>query len=171
MSFMEDGLILAGMKPMAQLGDMHAASFKTDPKHLGFVLARYHFVARMLQGMEDVLELGSGDGTGARIVDPVVGTLWGVDREMPDRINGIGEFVRCDFVKDGIPNVGVEYWDAIYALDVLEHIAPIDEDRLLHNITEVLGPHGVCIIGMPSPRTRERCCTAWCARPGCADGP
>src|SRR5712672_4184330 len=44
--------------PSAQLGEMHAASFATDPKHLGFVLARYKHVSRWLVGMDRVLEVG-----------------------------------------------------------------------------------------------------------------
>jgi len=133
---------------MTQLGAMHAASFEVDPKHLGFVLARYHFVARMLQGKGCVLEIGCGDGTGARIVKQVVGRLCGLDREpQPDYP---GEFWRGDILNSRL----MTKFDAIYALDVLEHIYEIDEDRALFNITKALAPDGVCIIGMPSKESQ-----------------
>jgi len=126
------------------LGEMHAASFKTDPKHLGFVLARYHFVARMFEGKENVLEVGCGDGTGASIVKEVVGKLIGMDKE--SQRNYPGHFWLGDIL-DGAPPT---FMDAIFALDVLEHILPVDEDKALYNITRALLPSGVCIIGTPS---------------------
>jgi 2-polyprenyl-3-methyl-5-hydroxy-6-metoxy-1,4-benzoquinol methylase len=41
-------------------------------------------------------------------------------------------------------------FDAAYALDVLEHIRPENEDRFLQNMAKSLTPHGVMIIGTPS---------------------
>ena len=41
-------------------------------------------------------------------------------------------------------------FDALYSLDVLEHIEPKDEDSFLKNITDSLIQGGVAIIGMPS---------------------
>src|SRR5712675_2743841 len=101
--------------PSAQLGEMHAASFATDPKHLGFVLARYKFVARMLQGMGRVLEVGCGDTTGARLVKPTVGELLGIDRHHYTSEPCID--VLCHDMLDG--SCGLSYYDAAYTLDVL----------------------------------------------------
>lgn len=125
-----------------QLGAMHSASFATDPKHLGFVLARYHFAARMLAGLHSVLEVGCGDGTGAQIVRGSVHYLALIDADP----NSVGE--RHDMVDDG--PYDLMPWDAVYALDVLEHIVPADEDVFLGNIVRTLKPHGCVIIGTPS---------------------
>lgn len=131
--------------PKAQLGDMHAASFAADPKHLGFVLARYKFVARMLQGMERVLEVGCGDTTGARVVKPVVGRLVGIDRERYACEPCI-EVFRHDIINAPYG----ERFDGVYALDVLEHIEPHNERTFLDNIKLSLLRGGVLIIGTPS---------------------
>ena len=40
--------------------------------------------------------------------------------------------------------------DGIYALDVLEHILPEDQDTFLGNVTASLTEHGVVIVGVPS---------------------
>ena len=120
------------------LGSMHAASFATDPKHLGFVLARYKFVAKMLVDRAHVLEVGCGDGTGANVVRSHVGRLEGIDIERGQDI------IERPYGDDGDP------WDAVYALDVLEHIAPEHEFRALSNMRKHLVPYGICIIGMPS---------------------
>jgi SAM-dependent methyltransferase len=139
--------------PHAQLGYMHAASFATDPKHLGFVLARYKFVARMLGGMERVLEVGCGDTTGARLVKPVVGRLTGIDRE-PHTYNSFPCIqVFLHDMLDGSYGECASF-DAVYALDVLEHVKPQDEHRFLANIKDSLVDGGVLIIGTPSKESQ-----------------
>lgn len=136
----------------ANLGSMHAHSFATDPKHLGFVLRRYHFVARMLRGCERVLEVGCGDCTGAPIVKDVVGFWKGIDTTfyLPngDCAGSHHDMLDGPFVPSPPhPN----RWDAIYALDVLEHIAlGYDENRFFANINASLAEHGTVIIGSPS---------------------
>lgn len=134
------------MSAVVSLGAMHAHSFELDPKHLCFVLARYHFVARMLVGKRNVLEAGCGDGTGARLVRPVVGNLVGMDIVPP--LDYPGVFVRGDVRKDAQQIAGG--WDAVFALDVLEHIDPDEERMALDCMTRHLRADGVCIIGMPS---------------------
>jgi SAM-dependent methyltransferase len=134
------------MSVIPQLGVMHAHSFETDPKHLGFVLARYQFVARMLAGKRNVLEIGCGDGTGARLVRCVVGNLVGLDTVPPHEYPGL--FVRGD-LRVNPQNISGG-WDAVFALDVLEHIPPEEEQSALGCITKHLRSDGICIIGMPS---------------------
>jgi SAM-dependent methyltransferase len=134
--------------PHAQLGDMHAASFATDPKHLGFVLARYKFVARMLTGRGRVLEVGCGDTTGARVVKPVVGHLTGIDREL--YADPCIDVCRHDLLDWPFEGPFGSRFEAIYALDVLEHIGVADESRFLEHLTASLAEGGCAIIGMPS---------------------
>jgi hypothetical protein len=125
---------------MSGLGRMHARSFSTDAKHLAFVLARYHFVARMLTGKDRVLEVGCGDCTGANIVKQTVAHWSGIDID-PTTPAQIWDILKKPYG---------EGWDAIYALDVLEHIAVPDEDAFFGNINRGLIDHGVVIIGSPS---------------------
>ncbi len=123
------------------IGTMHAASWEGDSKHLGFVLRRYHFVARMLQGAGTVLEVGCGDGTGAHIVQRTVKQLIGIDLE-PTTAGMRWDILSAPFK--------TEMLDGVYALDVLEHISPDQEDWALLNMRTYLKPFGKCIIGMPS---------------------
>lgn len=135
------------------LGSMHAESWGRDSKHLGFVLRRYHFVARMLRGVGRVLEIGCGDTTGARLVKPHVGFLLGVDRDEYPGDPSI-PVKQHDILLGPVPGMYGE-WDAVYALDVMEHISPDQENLFLSNITTTLASHGCLIIGMPSKESQS----------------
>ncbi len=134
-----------------QLGKMHAASFQGDPKHLAFVLARYHNVARLLTGSKYVLEVGCGDCTGATLVRDTVIHWFGIDNDRDYPANPDVEV--WDIVKE--PYIKPDPWDAVYALDVLEHIREQDEDRFFQNINLSLGQFGTVIIGIPSLESQK----------------
>lgn len=134
-------------------GGMTKHAFEIDPKRLGFIAARYKFVAKMFEGKQSVLEVGCADGFCSRIVAQAVGQLTCIDLEMQsikeakiaiadtqwhDRI----EFVCADFMKS-MPGER----DAIFALDVLEHIEPQQSVAFLKRMRAVAP---VAIIGMPS---------------------
>lgn len=142
---------------MTVIGEVHRGSFAHDPKHLGFVLARYHFVARELYGRGHVLEVGCGDGTGARVVRPVVGKLVGVDKvPMFSGSEPFDAFLHHDMTRGRVRGS----WDGIYALDVLEHVHPFYEAAFLRNMTASLAPHGAVIIGSPSLESQPYASTA-----------
>lgn len=142
------------MTAAAQLGPSHAASFFKDAKHVGFMLARYHYVARLFYGRGRVLELGCGDGTGARVVAQAVGSVVGVDRHpydggFPGRFEQRPLHVVWNKPPPGAP------FDAAYALDVLEHIAPADEHEFFANVKMSLSMDGAFICGMPSLESQD----------------
>lgn len=141
----------------ARLGLMSGQTWHDDPKRLTFVLARYKFVSRMLTGRERVLEVGCADAFGTRIVQQAVGHVTAVDFD-PVFIEDARARMHPDWPLDcrvhdmleGPVADGPQPYDAAYCLDVLEHIAPTDEDRFVANLAGSLGPHGVAIVGMPS---------------------
>jgi cyclopropane fatty-acyl-phospholipid synthase-like methyltransferase len=137
-----------------RLGLMTSWAWLDDPRRLTFTLARYKFVAKMLAGAETALEIGCGDGFGARVVRQSVGSLVAVDFD-PEFIESAKatasdkhpiEFRRHDMLAGPVqPAV-----NACYSMDVLEHIDPSNEGRFLENVAKSLLPRGVCIIGTPS---------------------
>ncbi|MBI3631029.1 MAG: class I SAM-dependent methyltransferase [Candidatus Sungbacteria bacterium] len=126
-----------------------------DPRRLTFVLARYKFVSKMLSGRKKVAELGCGDAFGSRVVQQEVGELHVYDFD-PLFIEDIKQraserwplHARVHDVLDGPLKEGP--FDAIYSLDVMEHIEKSKEDIYLSNLKKSLAPHGVLIVGMPS---------------------
>lgn len=136
------------------LGLMSGWSWHDDPKRLVFFLARYKFVAKMLDGCEKVLEVGCGDAFGTRIVAQAVKSVTAVDFD-PQFVASAHSIMSerwpmtC-MVHDMLGGPVAGSFDAIYSLDVLEHIAPEDESGFLENMFASLTPNGIVIIGTPS---------------------
>ena len=139
------------------LGPMTSEVWQRDPKHLVFTLARYKFVAKLLEGKDRVLEIGCGDAFGSRIVRQHVKHLTAIDfdplfvdeaqrRQAPEWPI---EIRWHDLFEHG-PVPG--YYDAVFALDVLEHVPPERCDEWLRLAFAPLPSNGVAVIGMPSIR-------------------
>lgn len=134
------------------IGPMREPDWASDPKHLGFVLARYKFAAKMLAGRGSVIELGCGDGVASRIVSSVVPTWFGIELdnhryEYAAKLHN-GRVFQQDFLKlDAMP---ARTWDAAYCIDVWEHIPQEKESDLLKMVHGGLRDNGVFIVGTPS---------------------
>lgn len=130
-------------------------SWDEDPKRFAFTCARYKFVAKMVEGMDKVLEVGCNDGFFSRIVRQHVNHLVGMDNDQ-DAIN-IAKQMASEkwpiyFQKWSILDSTVlsqPGFDCVYCLDVFEHIA--DEDTLLQNLAFF---SNMCIIGTPSKESQ-----------------
>jgi len=139
---------------VARLGLMINESWNQDPKRTLFTLARYKFVARMLSGRKHVLEVGCADAFGTRIVQQAVEKVTATDFD-PLFIDDVKERMNPHwpieaFVHDMLKGPVSGQFDAVYALDVLEHIHEKDEDKFVRNTIASLIPTGVAIFGMPS---------------------
>jgi len=142
-----------------RLGIVTAYNWYADPKRLTFTFARYKFVAKMLEGRENVLECGCGDGFATRIVAQSVKKTTGIDFD-PEFIADARERAIVDWPitfaeHDLLDSPYQGSYDGVYALDVLEHIAPEHEDCFIGNMLASLTPQGVVIIGMPSLPSQE----------------
>lgn len=136
------------------LGLLKSREWIEDPRRFLFSQSRYKFVSKMLSGRSHALEIGCGDAFNAPIVMQEVKQLTVSDFD-PEFIADAQrrrtpeypyEAVVHNFLDGGLEQV----FDAIYSLDVLEHIDARDERRFLDNIMPCLAPTGVMIIGMPS---------------------
>jgi 2-polyprenyl-3-methyl-5-hydroxy-6-metoxy-1,4-benzoquinol methylase len=138
----------------SMLGFMTNESWNEDPKRLVFTLSRYKFVAKMLAGRANVLEIGCADAFGTRIVQQAVKKVTAVDFD-PLFIEDVRTRANPNwpleaFVHDLTTGPAPGRFDAVYALDVLEHIAPENEAAFLTNALASLDDTGVAIFGMPS---------------------
>jgi cyclopropane fatty-acyl-phospholipid synthase-like methyltransferase len=138
-----------------RLGSATAQSYIHDPKHLVFHAARYKFVAKMLEGRGRVLEFGCGDGFGAPIVAQGVKRLICTDIDQETIADNISRHAPL------FPNIDYRFHDfrkapygetvdAVYSVDVLEHIYAEEERMLLGHVFAALAEDGVAIIGTPN---------------------
>lgn len=142
-----------------RLGVMTSQSWYDDPRGLLFSLARYKFVAKTLRGKKNVLEVGCGDAFHSRLVQQEVEKLSVTDHD-PLFIEDISRrnparWKPVAFVHNMHDGPTREKYDAIYLLDVLEHIDKADEDTFLGNILKSLDDEGMLIIGMPSIQSQQ----------------
>jgi len=139
---------------ISQLGLMINESWNQDPKRTLFTLARYKFVAKMLSGYEDVLEVGCADAFGSRLVQQAVGHVTSIDFDpifIEDARKRLNPHWPLDLaVHDMLSGPPPGKYDAIFSLDVLEHIQPSQEDLFIKNMLTSLKSSGALILGMPS---------------------
>ncbi|MBL9138290.1 MAG: class I SAM-dependent methyltransferase [Verrucomicrobiales bacterium] len=146
-------LMLARERP-TQMGLMSNQVWHDDPKRLGFVLARYKFVAKMLSGMDRVLEVGCADAFGTRVVQQEVKQVVATDFD-PVFVEDVNRRKDPDWpleclTHDMVGGPLARDFDAAYSVDVLEHIQAADEDKFIGNMARSISTHGVCVIGTPS---------------------
>ena len=141
-------------KGLSRFGLMSSQVWQDDPRRLGFVLARYKFVSKMMSGQDHVLEVGCADAFGSRVVKQEVKRLTVVDfdplfiQSAQDAMDERWPFTAR--VHDMLNGPMTGEFDGAYALDVLEHIQPVDEDRFVNNMAKSIKPHGVIVLGSPS---------------------
>jgi 2-polyprenyl-3-methyl-5-hydroxy-6-metoxy-1,4-benzoquinol methylase len=139
---------------LAKFGLMSSQVWQDDPRRLAFVLARYKFVSKMFSGFNHVLEVGCADAFGTHIMKQEARQVTAVDFD-PLFIESAIESMdpRWPFtakVHDMLDGPLPADFDGAYALDVIEHIQPKDEEAFVGNIVKSLNPHGVLILGSPS---------------------
>lgn len=142
-------------KANVTLGSNTTAVLLSDPKLLGFTAAKHKFVGKMFEGYGKVLEVGCMDGYGSLIVSAFVKSLTAVDfyashieqakRYIAPHCKNV-DFVGHDILDGPLSND----FDGCFALDVLEHLDPAQEDLFLRNIQVSLREQGVFIVGVPS---------------------
>ncbi len=141
-------------KGLTTLGMMNNQVWQDDPRRLVFTLSRYKFVAKLLAGKQRALEVGCGDAFASRIVKQEVQSLTLIDfdpifvADIQDRADP--QWPMQSAVHDMLAGPYPASFDAIYSLDVLEHIEQANEVQFVENILKSLNPSGVLIVGMPS---------------------
>ena len=142
------------MAERVNMGLMTNYQYTDNPVRLAFTFSRYKFVAKMFNGLPEVLEIGCADAFASAIVSKAVGKLTCCDidntfinyakrtHHYRQQIN----FIQNDFTTNSLMNK----FDGIFLMDVLEHISPSLEHTFIVNILSNLKEDGIAIIGIPS---------------------
>ena len=136
------------------LGLLKSREWISDPRRFLFSQSRYKFVSKLLSGRKNVLEVGCGDAFNAPIVMQEIGSLTVTDFD-PEFIEDAKAHVQPEYpyearVHNFLDGPMEGRFDAVYLLDVLEHIEAKDEVRFIGNIMTGLTGDAVMIVGMPS---------------------
>lgn len=147
-------LVETSKERIYELGSMVNDSFHYDPRRIAFTSSRYKFVSKILSGSECVVEIGCADGFMSRIILQEVATLDLTDFD-PSFVQEAKKFhldnknvtvYHHDLINGPLP----KKYSAAYALDVLEHISPRDEQLFMQNLVASMNENSTCVIGMPS---------------------
>ncbi len=147
-------------QPELSLGPWTSYSLVNDAKHMCFVLSRYKFCAKMLEGKKAVMEIGLGDGFGLPIIAQAVEHVYAVDwdkRLLEGNARRLAHlknvtYFHVDLNDTPPPNILV---DAAFMIDVIEHVEPAKEAAFMENIVRCLRPNGVLITGTPNITARQ----------------
>ncbi|MAV82844.1 MAG: hypothetical protein CMI90_05225 [Pelagibacteraceae bacterium] len=128
-----------------------------DPKHLVFSFSRYKFVSKMLENYKDVLEIGAGDGFQSKIVSQVVKNLYlsDIDERNVEDFDKKNVFIKKYFCHDFTKKKYPKIFNAIYAIDVFEHVNKNKENIFIKNINSSLDTKGVLILGCPTLESQK----------------
>lgn len=138
----------------SEFGIMSNFVWQTDPKRLLFVLSRYKFVAKMLLGCRNALEIGCADAFGTRIVRQAVPEVLATDI---DPIFIEDNLIRekksawpISFRVHDILSAPLPAFEGVFSCDVFEHIPLELEARFIENMRASMTDNGIAIIGCPS---------------------
>ena len=137
------------------LGPSASHAWRTDPRRFPITLARYKHVAKLLAGKQRALEVGCGDGYNGRIVLQTVPSLHGVDISAVQiawaQAHARRERLNATYaVADVLAAPIAGSYDAMFSLDVIEHIPPELESTFLRNLVAPLDRDAVGIVGTPN---------------------
>lgn len=121
---------------------------------MAFVLGRYKFCAKMLEGKKKVVEIGCGDGFGIPLVAQFVEHLHCVDwdeRSLENcqrRLSHLKNVTyECINLNESTLNLEA---DGAYSVDLIEHLDPAAEATFMQNVCAFLKPSGVLVTGTPN---------------------
>ena len=110
----------------AEMGKHVSYMYQKNPKQLVFTFARYKFVSKILDGFNNVMEIGAGDGFQSSIVAQTVKKLTLCDIDIRNKL----DFKKNTFLKNSkylIHDFSEKKFkgkfNAMFCLDVLEHIS------------------------------------------------
>jgi 2-polyprenyl-3-methyl-5-hydroxy-6-metoxy-1,4-benzoquinol methylase len=138
------------------LGPVASHSWLHQPEHLGFQIARYRAAAALIGNAQRVLEIGSGEGIGARILAKGRSYYCGIDSDAEAvqyaraSVRGTDQ-TQIEFLdEDILAFPGLFNHDAVVSLDTIEHIPAEREGDFMRAAITGMKSYGVMVVGTPN---------------------
>lgn len=144
----------------SEFGLMSNHVWQDDPKRVVFILSRYKFVAKMLSGCRNAVEIGCGDAFGTRIVRQFVPEVLATDidpvfiedcKRRETRSAWPVSYLLHDILSGPVPGA----FEGVFSCDVFEHIPPSLERKFILNARNSMTENGIAVIGCPSIESQE----------------
>lgn len=140
--------------PEVPIGPWTSYNLRRDAKHNLFVLSRYKFCAKMLENKDLVVEVGCGDGFGIPIMAQAVKRLVCIDwdeRNLEGCARRLHHLKNVSFQKIDLNKESVHLdADALFSVDVIEHVDLKHEERFVNNLCALLKKESVFMTGTPN---------------------
>ncbi len=138
-----------------EFGSYFSNQFHTDVRHFLFTLSRYKFAAKMLGDFprKTVLELGCNEGIGTAMLAQVAKEVLAVDfdrRAIECACHNLEFLNNADFLCEDFLAKSYGKFNAVVALDVIEHISKNRENYFIRTLVENLAEDGFVIVGTPN---------------------
>lgn len=125
----------------------------SDPRHLAFSLSRYKFVSKLFEAKNHILEIGCGDSFGSLVVAANKTAYIGLDIEpeiIQDNLKRLPMGNLNFFCHDILEGPISTNADAVFSLDVIEHIPPSMSGEFIKNMKMSTKNAGLILIGTPN---------------------
>ncbi len=139
-------------KERVTLGPHYTYVLRKLPRRLLFILSHYKFALKVIGPGKTILEVGCSEGFATNILAEEAKKVVAVDfdqdaiREAQASFSSEVISFRCaDLMKRTIGR-----FDAVVAMDVIEHIYPRNEKAFFSSILRNLAPAGMAVIGTPN---------------------
>jgi 2-polyprenyl-3-methyl-5-hydroxy-6-metoxy-1,4-benzoquinol methylase len=144
------------------LGPVASHSWVHQPEHLAFQLARYRAAAALIGNAKTVLEVGAGEGIGARILARGRASYLGIDTDREALEIAARQHFAPGAESLPAPSMAFEVGDAlagemtaheyeaVVALDIIEHIPAEREADFMRTCMVPLAERAACVIGTPN---------------------
>jgi len=127
------------------------ALLKNNPLMATIKLARYKFVAKILQSNDRALEIGCCDGVSTNFFSQYCKKIDGIDIDSQALMEARAEFPHISFREADVTQLSADKkYDTILMIDFIEHIEKEDAIILLEKCKTLLTDRGMIVIGTPS---------------------
>jgi len=148
------------------LNPAEGISYKENPLDFFIMLARYKFAARLLDEKMNALEIGCGHGIGSLFLSKFCRLLCATDidadlvKYCENAYNTKDNsknfyFKELDILKDIDLRAWPMQFDAVVALDVIEHFTRAGAGIAMKNIGSFLNDRGFAVIGTPNKNSER----------------
>jgi SAM-dependent methyltransferase len=123
-------------------------------------LHRYQLAAHFAAG-RNVLDVGCGDGYGARLMAQTARAVLGVDQDAAAVAEAVDKYPAANLRFSvcgvaGLASLDEGAYDLITCFELIEHVHEPEQERLAAEIARLLAPGGLAILSTPNGEVKAR---------------